>query len=137
LGIFKCLELVCLVRIKLPNVSGFWRKLSWKNCVFRGLLNKMLQLSGECFCNCFCFQTFLTRERALLKKGKCFPFFIRRKTLSFNKTTLKCWSEFSFLWLFSYIAAKHGKTRKVNSRNSLSCNQTRPKYIGEEKTENM
>jgi hypothetical protein len=53
-----------------------------------------------------------------LTKGKHFPFV----TLLFL-----IWLEFSFLWLFSYIASKHGKTWKVNSRNSLSCNQTRPK----------
>ena len=47
MGIFKCLELVCLVRIKLPNVSGFWRKLSWKNCVFRGLRDEFLLCYGN------------------------------------------------------------------------------------------
>jgi len=53
-----------------------------------------------------------------LTKGKHFPSV---------KLLFLIWLEFSFLWPFSYIAAKHGKSRKVNFRNSLSCNQTWPK----------
>jgi hypothetical protein len=55
-----------------------------------------------------------------LTQGKHFPLV----TLLFL-----VWLEFSFLWLLFYILTKHGKTRKVNSRNSLSCKQTRPKCV--------
>jgi hypothetical protein len=83
-------------------------------------------LSRECFCNCSCFQSFLTRERDRdLWKGKCFPFFIQRKTLSFDKTVFFCLLELSFHWLFFSNVAKHGKVRKMNSKNLFFLKQTR------------
>jgi hypothetical protein len=60
------------------------------------------------------------------EKESVFRFFSKEKHFPLLKLCFLCWPEFSFRWLFSYSAAKHGKTRKVNSRNSLSCNQTRP-----------
>jgi len=60
-----------------------------------------------------------------LSKGKHFPLL---------KLCFLCWPELSFRWLVFHVVAKHGKTRKVNSRNSLSCNQTRPKKVDEKNT---
>jgi hypothetical protein len=71
---------------------------------------------------------FEKRERPWFEKiEKCFPFFIRRKTLSFDKVAFLVWPELNFLWLVFHIVTKHGKIRKVNSRNLFSWKQTCPK----------
>ena len=58
------------------------------------------------------------------KKGKCFPLFIKRKTLSSTKVSFLFWPELNFRWLVFHIGVKHWKLRKTNSRNSFSLKQT-------------
>jgi hypothetical protein len=44
---------------------------------------------------------FENRERPWFEKiEKCFPFFIRRKTLSFDKVAFLVWSELSFPYCY-------------------------------------
>jgi hypothetical protein len=43
------------------------------------------------------------------------------------------WPELTFLWLVFHIVTKHGKMRKINSRNLFSCKQTRHKTLSEER----
>jgi len=59
------------------------------------------------------------------EKESVFRFFSKGKHFPLLKLCFLCWPELSFRWLVFHVVAKHEKTRKVNSRNSLSCNQTR------------
>jgi hypothetical protein len=69
------------------------------------------------------------RKMCVMKeKESVFRFFSKEKHFPLLMLCFLCWPELSFRWLVFHVVAKHGKTRKVNSRNSLSCNQTRPKF---------
>jgi hypothetical protein len=79
------------------------------------------------------FQLILTKRRlcmrkwtTLKKKESVFLSLTEGKHFPLVTLLFLVWLEFSFLLLLFHIIAKHGKSRKVNSRNSLSCNQTQP-----------
>jgi len=102
-----------------PSMINYWKRIGfhWNICQ---LFYELKSYDNNAIQWCCGGRECIARKESVflsLTKGKHFPFV----TLLFL-----IWLEFSFLWLFFYIAAKHGKTWKVNSKNSLSCNQTRP-----------
>jgi hypothetical protein len=60
-----------------------------------------------------------------VKKGKCFPFLIKRKTLSCDESYFFFLPELTFLWLTFCMVTKHGKMRKMVFRNLFSWKQIR------------
>jgi hypothetical protein len=133
---------VCLVLPVLQDVS----EEEWKTCVFYALLCEFglfwtqWMWRGKMKQTVLCYgkiwpvadlsrrwRIYVMRKMCIMKeKESVFRFLSKGKHFPLLKLCFLCWPELSFRWLVFHVVAKHEKTRKVNSRNSLSCNQTRP-----------
>ena len=61
---------------------------------------------------------YVVRKMCIMKeKESVFRFLSKGKHFPLLKLCFLCWPELNFRWLVFHVVAKHGKTRKVNSRN--------------------
>jgi hypothetical protein len=69
-------------------------------------------------------------EKCVKEKESVFRFLSKEKHFSLLKLCFLCWPKFNFCWLVFHVVAKHGKMKKMNSRNWFSWNKYSVNLLG-------